>query len=168
MKTPRTGAAAMTAAIGLAGGAHAAEISRVAPAGSPVAIAQSVTVPAGFDLVFVSGALPTIADAAHAGDTRSQSLDVLDKHRATLQSLGLTFADVVEAHVFLVGDPAKGGDIDFAGLNAAWSTAFGTAAQPNKPARSTVKVAGLVAPGALVEIELVAARRRQELQPPRQ
>ena len=66
--------------------------------------------------------------------------------------------DVIKATVFLVGDPAKGGEIDFAGLNAAWSETFGTAAQPNKPARSTVKVAGLVAPGALVEIEFVAAR----------
>ncbi len=77
-----------------------------------------------------------------------------------MQQLGLSFADVVEAHVFLVGDPAKGGEIDFQGLNAAWSTAFGAPDQPNKPARSTVKVAGLVAPTALVEIEFVAARRR--------
>lgn len=160
----RAGAAAMSAVLSLpltlAGGAHAAEISRTRTPGSTVAIASSVTVPADYDLVFVSGALPTVTDAAHAGDTHAQSLAVLEKHRATLQSLGLTFADVVEAHVFLVGDPAKAGEIDFQGLNAAWSTAFGTAAQPNTPTRSTVKVAGLVLPGALVEIELVAARRR--------
>ena len=35
---------------------------------------------------------------------------------------------------------------------------FGTAAQPNKPARSTVKV-GLATPGALVEIEMVAVKK---------
>ncbi|WP_188916157.1 Rid family hydrolase [Caulobacter rhizosphaerae] len=63
-----------------------------------------------------------------------------------------------KATVFLVGHPAKGGEINFTGLNAAWSQRFGTADQPNKPARSTVKVAGRVAPGALVEIEVVAAR----------
>jgi enamine deaminase RidA (YjgF/YER057c/UK114 family) len=143
-----------------AGAVQAAEISRTQAPGSTVAIASTVTVPVGFDLIFVSGALPAITDAVHPGDTHAQALAVLAKHRATLEQLGLSFADVVEAHVFLVGDPSKAGDIDFAGLNAAWATAFGTTAQPNKPARSTVKVAGLVAPGALVEIELVAARRR--------
>ena len=35
---------------------------------------------------------------------------------------------------------------------------FGTATQPNKPARSTVQV-GLATPGALVEIELVAVKK---------
>ena len=59
---------------------------------------------------------------------------------------------------FLVGDPAKNGEIDLAGLNKAWAEAFGTAAQPNKPARSTVQV-GLATPGPLVEIELVAVKK---------
>ena len=35
---------------------------------------------------------------------------------------------------------------------------FATAEQPNKPARSAVQVAALVAPGALVEIEVIAVR----------
>ena len=34
---------------------------------------------------------------------------------------------------------------------------FGTAGQPNRPARSTMQVAGLVDPGWLVEIEVTAA-----------
>ena len=34
-----------------------------------------------------------------------------------------------------------------------------TPAQPNKPARSTVKVAGLATPGAIVEIEMVAVKK---------
>jgi enamine deaminase RidA (YjgF/YER057c/UK114 family) len=149
------------AVLALAFAAQAADIVRTPIPNAPAApISSAVTVPAGFDLVFVSGTLATIADPAHPDDTRAQTLAVLAKHRATLEQLSLGFADVVEAHVFLVGDPAKGGDIDFAGLNAAWSTVFGTPDQPAKPARSTVKVAGLVAPGALVEIELLAARRR--------
>ena len=37
---------------------------------------------------------------------------------------------------------------------------FGTKEQPNKPARSAVQVAALVAPGALLEIEVIAAKRR--------
>jgi enamine deaminase RidA (YjgF/YER057c/UK114 family) len=56
------------------------------------------------------------------------------------------------------GDPRNNGEIDFAGLNASFGNFFGTLEQPNKPARSTVKVAGLVVPGAPVEIELIAAR----------
>jgi enamine deaminase RidA (YjgF/YER057c/UK114 family) len=134
-----------------------AEIRR-APSSGPIAISPAVTAPPGSTLVFLSGALPTIADKAAPGDTATQSRSVLSKLEAALKAEGLGLGDVVKATVFLVGDPAKGGEIDFAGLNAAWSEAFGTTAQPHKPARSTVKVAGLVAPGALVEIEFIAAR----------
>jgi enamine deaminase RidA (YjgF/YER057c/UK114 family) len=41
----------------------------------------------------------------------------------------------------------------------AYSQFFGTPAQPNLPARSTVQVAGLVTPGMLVEIEVNLAKR---------
>jgi enamine deaminase RidA (YjgF/YER057c/UK114 family) len=68
--------------------------------------------------------------------------------------------DVVMMHVYLVGDPANGGRMDFAGLNAAYSQHFGTKEQPNKPARSTVQVAALAAQGPLVEIEVIAAKSR--------
>ncbi|WP_454715808.1 Rid family hydrolase [Caulobacter segnis] len=142
---------------GLAAASAHAEVKR-APSSGPIAISPAVTVTPGSTLVFLSGALPTIADKAAPGDTAAQSRSVLSKLEAALKAQGLGFGDVIKATVFLVGDPAKGGEIDFAGLNAAWSEAFGTTAQPNKPARSTVKVAGLVAPGALVEIEFVAAR----------
>jgi enamine deaminase RidA (YjgF/YER057c/UK114 family) len=43
-------------------------------------------------------------------------------------------------------------------MMAAYSRFFGTKEQPNKPARSTVQVAALVAPWALVEIEVIAAK----------
>jgi len=142
-----------------AGAAGAAEIRR-APSSGAIAITPSVAVPAGTELVFLSGALPTIADKAKPGDTEAQTRSVLSKLEAALKAEGLGHGDVVKATVFLVGDPAKGGEIDFPGLNKAWSEAFGTTAQPNKPARSTVKVAGLVLPGALVEIEFVAAKVR--------
>jgi enamine deaminase RidA (YjgF/YER057c/UK114 family) len=59
----------------------------------------------------------------------------------------------------MVGDPAKDGEIDFPAMNQAWSEQFGTPQQPNKPARSTVKVAGLAGKGALVEIEMVAVKK---------
>jgi len=66
---------------------------------------------------------------------------------------------VVMMHVFLVGDPANGGKMDFAGMMTGYTQFFGTREQPNKPARSAVQVAGLAAPGALVEIEVIAVRR---------
>jgi len=48
--------------------------------------------------------------------------------------------------------------MDFDGLMAAYGKHFGTATQKNLPARTTVQVAGLPLRGALVEIELIAAR----------
>jgi enamine deaminase RidA (YjgF/YER057c/UK114 family) len=66
--------------------------------------------------------------------------------------------DVVMMHVYLAGDPAKGGKLDFSGMSAAYSRFFGTKDQPNKPARSAMQVAALAAPGALVEIEVIAVR----------
>ena len=47
--------------------------------------------------------------------------------------------------------------MDFAGMMRGYRALFGTPAQPNKPARSTMQVAGLVDPGWLVEIEVTAA-----------
>jgi enamine deaminase RidA (YjgF/YER057c/UK114 family) len=40
----------------------------------------------------------------------------------------------------------------------AYRESFGTAAQPRLPARTAVQVSALPIPGALVEIEVVAAR----------
>ena len=66
--------------------------------------------------------------------------------------------DVVKMQVFLVGDPAKGGKMDFAGFMEGYTEHFGTAEQPNLPSRSVMQVAGLANPGFLVEIEVTAVR----------
>jgi enamine deaminase RidA (YjgF/YER057c/UK114 family) len=66
--------------------------------------------------------------------------------------------DVVKMQVFLVGDPAKGGKMDFAGFMDGYTQYFGTEAQPNLPSRSVMQVAALAAPGFLVEIEVTAVR----------
>jgi enamine deaminase RidA (YjgF/YER057c/UK114 family) len=119
-------------------------------------------VPAGYDTYYFSG---TTADPLNPGNpndrgtTVQQADNILNKLQGMLQMQGLTFADVVQAHVFLVTDPAKG-DIDFAGLNSEWAKRFGTAAQPMRPSRVAIHV-GLPTPGALVEIELVAAKKAQ-------
>jgi enamine deaminase RidA (YjgF/YER057c/UK114 family) len=60
--------------------------------------------------------------------------------------------------VLLVGDPAKEGKMDFGGMMEGYKTFFGTAEQPNKPARITSQVAALVAPGMMAEIEVQAVK----------
>jgi enamine deaminase RidA (YjgF/YER057c/UK114 family) len=118
------------------------------------------------DTLYLSGQLAspvTPADAAKGtaavyGDTEAQTTSTLTKIEATLKSEGLTMGDVVMMHVYMAGDPAKGGKLDFAGMMAAYTRVFGTKEQPNKPARSTVQVAALVAPWALVEIEVIAVK----------
>jgi enamine deaminase RidA (YjgF/YER057c/UK114 family) len=87
-----------------------------------------------------------------------KTLSVFGRIKESLDKLGLGFGDVVAMTVYLVGDPAKEGKMDFEGMMAAYSQFFGTKAQPNLPARSTVQVAGLVAPGMLVEIEVQLAK----------
>jgi enamine deaminase RidA (YjgF/YER057c/UK114 family) len=64
----------------------------------------------------------------------------------------------VKMNVFLVADP-KMGKMDFTGFMAGYTQYFGTPDQPNLPARSAVQVAGLAGPGALVEIEVEAAKK---------
>jgi enamine deaminase RidA (YjgF/YER057c/UK114 family) len=48
--------------------------------------------------------------------------------------------------------------MDFEGLMKAYNRYFGAASGGKLPARTTVQVAALPIPGALVEIEVVAAR----------
>ena len=104
------------------------------------------------DTLYLSGKLAK----SYEGDTKAQSMDIFKQFEATLKEQGLGMGDVVQMRVYLVADAA--GKLDFAGMNDAYKDFFGTAAQPNKPARATVQVAALVVPKALVEIELVAVR----------
>ncbi len=144
----------------------AAEITHYPLAGgSRFPIARAVEVPAGSTLVFHSGTTPGPANAsapagtaAYWGDTKTQTLSVFARIKESLDSLGLGFGDVVSMTVYLVGDPAMGGKMDFAGFMEAYSQFYGTPAQPRLPTRSTVQVAGLVQPGMLVEIEVTLAR----------
>jgi enamine deaminase RidA (YjgF/YER057c/UK114 family) len=137
--------------------AHAADITRI-PFPRPASIATETTVPGNSTLYYLSGGLPTF-DPKAPGDTESQARSAIAKLVATLSTLGLKPSDVVKATVFLAGDPAKGGEMDFDGFSKAWAEVW-PVGDPKLPARSTVKVAGLVLPGALIEIELIAARTK--------
>lgn len=159
-------AAAVAAALVLMSSAGAAEVVRhPLPGGSKFPIARAVEVPAGKTIYFHSGITPAPLNAKAAegspeywGDTQTQTMSVFGRIKESLDTLGLGFKDVVAMTVYLVGDPAKGGKMDFAGFMSAYTQFFGTKEQPNLPARSTVQVAGLVAPGMLVEIEVQLAK----------
>lgn len=115
------------------------------------------------DTFYLSGQLasPVNADkgtAAVYGDTEAQTMSTLTKIEAALKNEGLGMGDVVMMHVYMAGDPAKGGKLDFPGMMAAYTRFFGTKEQPNKPARSAMQVAALAAPWALVEIEVIAVK----------
>lgn len=69
----------------------------------------------------------------------------------------MTTANLVSMRVYLVGDPARNGEMDFDGFNEACK-AFFQSEERNLPARTVLQAAGLVNPGWLVEIEIVAAR----------
>ncbi len=152
----------------LMGSARADDIIRTPlPDGNPFPIAAAVTVRGDLDTVYLSGALPAVIDknvpadsVAAYGNTEAQTVSVLDKIKSSLAQHGLGMGDVVKMTVFLVADPSQGNKLDFMGMMAAYSKYFGTPEQPNKPARSTVQVAALVAPGALVEIEVIAVKPR--------
>jgi enamine deaminase RidA (YjgF/YER057c/UK114 family) len=168
MKTPELSMTRLAAAIALtlaaATSAQAADIVRHSN-GTNFPIARAVEVPAGKTIYFHSGMTPAPLDAKAApgspeywGDTKTQTLSVFARIKESLDKLGLGFGDVVAMTVYLAGDPAKGGRMDFDGMMAAYSQFFGTKEQPNLPARSTVQVAGLVMPGMMVEIEVQLAR----------
>jgi enamine deaminase RidA (YjgF/YER057c/UK114 family) len=144
--------------------AVAQEITRHKIPDSDFPIALAVEVPAGKTTVYVSGAVPPVSDEkapkntiAAYGDTKTQTVGVLKRIETTLKRLGLSMRDVVKMQAFLVGDPGKGG-MDFAGFMDGYKQFFGTAEQPNLPARSVMQVAGLVNSGWLVEIEVTAVR----------
>lgn len=152
----------MAAALLLGAPAAAQEIGRLVPDGA--AIANSTEVPPGSRIVYISGTVPEAVDPTapqgsvqRFGDTATQTRSVLRTIQQRLQAHGMTLGDVVMMRVFLVAPPGTN-RMDFAGMMTGYREFFGTAAQPNRPARSTMAVAGLVDPGWLVEIEVTAAR----------
>jgi enamine deaminase RidA (YjgF/YER057c/UK114 family) len=102
-------------------------------------ISSSASLPPGSRIVFLSGSTASPLDPAapdNFGDTRQQTLSILTKMKAQLETLGLGMGDVVKMTVFLVGVPENGGRMDSAAMNEVFRTFFGTAEQPNRrPAR---------------------------------
>lgn len=158
------GAALLLLALTPLAGAQGVIVKRNADAGKPF----STTIWAG-DTLYVSGTLaegtlpPGAAPGTRptiSGDTRAQTQSALASIQKTLKEQGLDMGDIVQMRVYLAGDPALGGKMDFAGMNAAYSQFFGSKEQPNKPVRAAFQVAALALPAALVEIEVTAVRSK--------
>ena len=154
---------ALAVAAGCSTPAAAQTVTHIQSEGSGIASAVWVG-----NMLYVSGQLPTPitpADRAKGtpavyGNTQAQAESTFSKIQNLLKQQGLGMGDVVMMRVYMAADPAMDNKLDFAGMNAAYARFFGTPDQPNKPARSTFQVAALVAAGALVEIEVQAARSK--------
>src|SRR3954462_6760443 len=152
------------ACVAAAGTPAAAQVKHIQPA-TPGGIASGVWVG---DMFYLSGQLPTPvtpADrekgtAAVYGNTQEQAENTFTKIQTLLKEQGLGMGDVVMMRVYMAGDPAMGNKADTVAMNAAYNKFFGTPEQPNKPARATVQVAALVAAGAMLEVEVQAARSK--------
>lgn len=141
----------------VAGAAHAENV-HVNPANA--FISQAVKVPAGSETLYVSGITPDPVAGAPAatpfGDTKTQVISILGKIEGIMKAQGYELGDSVMMRVLLVGDPAKGGGMDFAGMMEGYTQFYGPL--KNKPARITSQVASLVRPGMFAEIEVQAAK----------
>jgi enamine deaminase RidA (YjgF/YER057c/UK114 family) len=114
------------------------------------AFTQVVRVPAGHDLVFVGGQNGVDASGAVVGDDiASQTRQALANLLTCLEAADAQVEHVVKWSILLV----QGVDL-LAGFGAFLET-WGQ--RPNPPVITSAFVSGLAVPGALVEIEAVAA-----------
>lgn len=114
------------------------------------AFTQAVRVPAGHDTVYVGGQNGVGPDGVVvAPDLASQTRQALVNLRACLEAAGAQLTDVVRWTILCAqGAPVHEG---FAAFGEIWPR------EAPPPAITVAVVAGLAVPGALVEIEAVAA-----------
>ena len=156
------GSALALSALALGLGGASAEVVRHPIPNSSFPIAQAVQVPGSATTYYISGQVPPVvnkdaeANSPQAfGDTKTQTVGVLNKIKAILEGLGLGMGDVAKMQVFLVHDARA--PMDFKAFMEGYTQFFG-GSQPNLPARSVVGVAALANPGFLVEIEVIAVK----------
>jgi enamine deaminase RidA (YjgF/YER057c/UK114 family) len=92
------------------------------------------------------------------GNITTQTAGVIRKMQLALEAQGWSLGDIVMMRVYMAPDPSFGFGMNFRGFMEGYTQFFGTANQPNLPARSVVQVSRLVAAGWLVEIDAMAAR----------
>ena len=148
------------------GGCGAPLLIRHPLANSTFPIASDVEVQGDVATVYLAGQVPPNVvptpgkhrPSVYGTDTRAQTEGTLRSIERTLNDVGLAMSDVIKMQLFLIGDPAKGGKMDFAGFMEGYTQFFGTAAQPNLPSRSVFQVVSLANAAWFVEIEVVAIR----------
>jgi enamine deaminase RidA (YjgF/YER057c/UK114 family) len=125
---------------------------------------ESVEVPAGVPLLFVSGQVPPIIDPsapiesrAAYGDMETQTRGALQRLKTKLENAGYSMRDIVKLQGFMVGEERFGGRPDLEGFGRAYREFF---ASDNLPARTRIEVVRLMNPAWLVEVECVAAKTR--------
>ena len=126
---------------------HHREELRVAGLAEPISHYTDAVQSGG--LLFISGIVPVDADLklVGEGDVVEQTRQVFRSMELVLQAAGCSAADVCKVTVFLL-------DIaDRARINPVRQEFFGDA----RPASTLVEVSALAVPGALIEIEAVAA-----------
>ncbi|MFB8003522.1 RidA family protein [Nocardia sp. NPDC056000] len=114
------------------------------------AFTQAVRVPAGADTIYIGGQNGLDASGQLAGaDVAAQARQALQNLSTCLEAAGASIEDVVKWTILIVdGHDVRAG---FAAFQEVWGQ------RPNPPAITVAKVAGLAIPGAVVEIEAVAA-----------
>jgi 2-iminobutanoate/2-iminopropanoate deaminase len=103
------------------------------------------------DVLFVSGIVPVDGEGrlVGEGDVVEQARQIFRNMAEVLAAAGASFADVVKVTVFLT-------DVDDrAAINPVRQEVFGAA----RPASTLVEISRLAVPGALIEVECVAALR---------
>jgi len=117
------------------------------PAISPTAPHYADAVVAG-NLLFISGILPLDAEGRLVGgdDPGAQATQVLRTLAQIVEASGSSLGAVTKLTVFMTDLRGR------AAVNAARMACFGAW----RPASTLVQVSGLIAPGALVEIDAVA------------
>jgi 2-iminobutanoate/2-iminopropanoate deaminase len=117
--------------------------------GLPPAISHYTDAVSAGGLLFVSGIVSVDAGGVlvGAGDVVAQTRRIFEIMRAVLAEAGCTFADVARVTVYLtdVDDRTR--------INPVRQAVFGE----TLPASTLIEVSRLAVPGALVEIECVAA-----------
>ena len=142
-------------------------IKRVQIPGSDFPVLQAVIVPPDATTYYLSGMLPQVTDKSALpgslesyGDTRAQTISVLQRIEAALARQSLSMGDIIQLRVYLVGDPRLNNLMDFEGFQSGYLQFFATREQPLKPVRTVIQIAGLALPGALVELEATASKMK--------
>lgn len=118
---------------------------------TPFGYSHTANIPAGTDLVFVSGQYGSGADGTVvSAEFNEQVQQAFNNLGVALEAHGLDLTSVVQLRTYVVG-------IDFEKLGTI-GQAVGAGTGGNPPTNTVIGVAGLAMPDILFEVEAVAAR----------